>query len=101
MKPLPSTPALLAVAQRVVWFKEPSETLASPLHFLAHVMTYGTPEDLTAVGKVVPRKAYLEVLDNPPPGVVDVRSWASWNLVIANVSPAPPLPVRAGLHPSL
>jgi hypothetical protein len=46
MKPLPETPELLAVAERVVWFKPPRETLADPVHFLAHVMTYGTVEDL-------------------------------------------------------
>jgi hypothetical protein len=32
---LPATPALLTVAERVVWFKPPTETLADPLHFLA------------------------------------------------------------------
>ena len=48
MKPLPVTPALLNVARRVVWFKKPEEALADPVHFLAHVMTYGTVEDLKA-----------------------------------------------------
>ena len=48
MKPLPATPELLSVAERVVWFKTPSEALADPVHFLAHVMTYGTVEDLRA-----------------------------------------------------
>jgi hypothetical protein len=99
MKPLVSTPALRAVAQRVVWFKEPEEALADPVHFLAHVMTYGTPEDLAVVRNAVPREAFREALDNAPPGVFDARSWAYWNLVIANRTPAPPLPVRAGLHP--
>ena len=42
MKPFPATPELLSVAERVVWFKTPSEALADPVHFLAHVMTYGT-----------------------------------------------------------
>ena len=53
MKPLPETPALLAVAARVVWFKPPAETLADPIHFLAHVMTWGTVEDLRALEGVV------------------------------------------------
>ncbi len=99
MKPLVPTPALREVARSVVWFKEPEEALAMPLHFLAHVMTYGTPEDLAAVNEAVPREAFREVLDNPPPGVFDARSWAYWNLVIANASPAPPLPDRDGLRP--
>jgi hypothetical protein len=32
MKPLPATSELLAVAERVVWFKAPSEVLADLLH---------------------------------------------------------------------
>jgi hypothetical protein len=39
MKPLPATSELLSVAERVWWFKAPSEALADPVHFLAHVMT--------------------------------------------------------------
>ena len=46
MKPLPATPELLQVARRVVWFKAPEAALADPIHFLAHVMTYGTADDL-------------------------------------------------------
>ena len=46
MKPLPGTPELLRVARRVVWFKPPEDTLAHPIHFLAQVMTYGTPKHL-------------------------------------------------------
>jgi hypothetical protein len=56
MKPLPETPELLVVAERVVWFKTPSETLADPIHFLAHVMTYGTVEDLRPNGAVLARR---------------------------------------------
>jgi hypothetical protein len=35
MKPLPATPELLAVAERVVWFKAPSEALAHLRQFAA------------------------------------------------------------------
>jgi hypothetical protein len=41
MESIPATPESLKVAQRVVWFKDPVEALADPIHFLAHVMTYG------------------------------------------------------------
>src|SRR5688572_3291340 len=37
MMRLPATPELLAVARRVVWFRQPKETLADPILFLAHV----------------------------------------------------------------
>ena len=94
MKPLPRTPALLAVAARVVWFKNPTEALAEPVHFLAHVMTYGTPEDLRALDGIVGLDEFQEVLDNAPPGVFDTRSWAYWNLTCGR-APAPLLPARA------
>lgn len=98
MKLLPLTAALLAVARRVVWFKEPAEALADPVHFLAHVMTYGTVEDLRALQDVIGLEELREVLEHAPPGVFDPRSWAYWNLKCGRV-PIPPLPVRHGVQP--
>ena len=93
MKPLPQTPELLAAAERVVWFQTPTETLANPIHFLAHVMTFGTIEDLRALEGVVNLDDYREALENAPAGIFDARSWAYWNL-ICDREPAPPMPVR-------
>jgi hypothetical protein len=93
MKPLPETPELLAVAERVVWFKPPAEALAEPIHFLAHVMTWGTVEDLRALDGVVGPDDFREALENAPPGIFDARSWAYWNLKYGR-QPTPPLPVR-------
>lgn len=98
MKPLPVTPKLLNVARRVVWFREPAEELTEPVHFLAHVMTYGTVEDLEAIKGMVGPNDFCEVLENAPPGIFDSRSWAYWNLKCGRY-PAPPLPTRAGLGP--
>ena len=98
MKPLPSTPELLAVARRVVWFTEPDEALADPVRFLAYVMTYGTSDDLAALRGVVGKDEFCEVLDHAPPGVFDPRSWAYWNLKCRR-QPTPPLPTRSGLEP--
>ena len=97
MKPLPKTPELLAVAARVVWFKQPAEALADPVHFLAHVMTYGTVADLRALNGVVGLDELRQALDDAPPGVFDARSWSYWNLKCGR-EPAPPLPVRRGLQ---
>jgi hypothetical protein len=52
MTTLPHTPELMAVAQRVVWFRPPAEALEDGIHFLAHVMTYGTP-GISALWKVL------------------------------------------------
>lgn len=96
MKALPETPELLAVAERVVWFKPPRETLAEPIRFLAYVMTYGTVEDLRVIDAVAGPDDFREVLENAPAGVFDARSWAYWNLKYGTFPP-PPLPVRKGL----
>ena len=92
MKGLPIRPELLAVAQRVVWFKTPHEALAEPRHFLAHVMTYGTVEDLRVLEGIVGEREFIEVLEHAPPGIIDPRSWAYWNLKCNR--PVGPLPVR-------
>jgi hypothetical protein len=98
MKPLPSTPQLLEVARRVVWFKDPAEALHEPLHFLAHVMTYGTVDDLKALQGVIGTEEYREVLEHPPPGVFDARSWAYWHFR-CGYSRYPPLPqIRRSLR---
>jgi hypothetical protein len=90
---LPETAQILNVAERVVWFKPPRETLAQPIHFLAHVMTYGTLEDFQALQGYVGLEDFREALENAPPGIFDPRSWAFWNHKFGRY-PAPPLPVR-------
>ena len=93
MKALPKTSELLQVARRVMWFQEPEHALADPLQFLAHVMVFGTPEDLRVLRGIVGKDNYREVLEHAPPGIFDPRSWAYWNLVCGR-RPAPPLPMR-------
>ena len=65
---LTRTPALLNVARRVIWFKEPEEALADPVHFLAHVMTYGTVEDLKALKELSARTNSARFSIMPRPG---------------------------------
>jgi hypothetical protein len=63
----PTTPELLRVARRVVWFKDPLEALADPLHLLAHAMTYGTIEDIVTLQAVVGKEGFREALEHAPP----------------------------------
>ena len=63
MKPLPMTPGLSNVARRVVWFRKPEGALADPVHFGAHVMTFGTIEDLAALQGIVGKDEFCEVLE--------------------------------------
>ncbi len=92
--PIAPTPEMLTLAQRCVWFRAPQDALANPTDFLAHVMTYGTYDDLRILRGQVSDADLREALDNAPPGVFDGRSWAYWNLILFGRREPPPLPVR-------
>ncbi len=100
MNPLPHTVELEAVARHTVWFKEPAQALEQPFRFVAHVLTYGTHEDVTTLRKYVTDHDLREAIEHAPPGIFDPRSWAYWNLKIGRY-PAPPLPQRGFLSPPL
>jgi len=93
MTPLPLTNELAQVAGRTVWFKSPDAALAQPLHFIAHVLTYGTYEDVATLRHYLTDQDLIEALDQAPPGVFDPRSWTYWNLKLGRY-PAPPMPQR-------
>jgi hypothetical protein len=76
MRALPVTAELLRVARRVIWFEEPERALVDPVQFLAHVMVFGSIEDLKALQGIVGKDDYCEVLEQAPPGIFDARSWA-------------------------
>lgn len=84
---------LKAVAKRLVWFKPPEDALQEKKLFLAHVMTYGTLRDVIVVLGFFSESDLDAVLDDPPPGIFDPRSWTFWN-VRYHREPIPPLPTR-------
>ena len=93
MKPLPLVPELLDLAPRVVWFEDPQQALASPVRFLAYLMTYGTANDIATVRQYVGEEGFKEALETAPPGIIDARSWSYWN-AMAGRYPPPPMPQR-------
>jgi hypothetical protein len=76
MKPLPSNSELRGVAERTVWYKPPAEAVADALNFVAHVLTYGTQEDVKTLRQYLDLDDIREALDHAPPGVFDERSWS-------------------------
>jgi hypothetical protein len=93
MRPLPDTPEIRDLARRVVWFKPPSDAIAMPAHLIAHVLTYGTHEDVSVLRRFVSDDELRAALASAPPGIFDSRSWAYWHLKLGPY-PAPPLPSR-------
>jgi hypothetical protein len=90
---LPHNSELEAVARRTVWFNPPADALDAPIHFIAHVLTYGTHEDVTTLRQFISDLELAQAIEQAPPGIFDARSWAYWNLKIGRY-PAPPLPRR-------
>jgi len=71
---------LEGLARKLIWWKEPEEALKDRKRILAQVMVYGTAQDLAAAQEFFSDKDFLKVLEDPPSGVFDPRSWAYWNL---------------------
>jgi hypothetical protein len=93
MKPLPCNGDLLAVAPHVIWFESPRQALADPIRFLAYLMTYGTIEEIAVVRRYLDMEDFREALEQAPPGIIDRRSWAYWNIMTGRY-PVPPMPER-------
>ncbi len=94
MRPLPHNADLLRVAPRIIWFEPAERALAEPVRFLAYVMTYATIEEIAVVRRYVSPDDFREALDHAPPGIMDERSWAYWNVMTGRY-PVPPMPRRA------
>ncbi|HKN10327.1 MAG TPA: hypothetical protein VJ376_12720 [Pseudomonadota bacterium] len=93
MRPLPWNADLLGVADRVVWFEPPERALDDTIRFLTYVMTYATTEEISVVHRYVELDDFREALEQAPPGIMDERSWAYWNIVTGRY-PVPPMPRR-------
>jgi hypothetical protein len=93
MKQLPLNADLLEVAPHVIWFEPPERALAHPIRFLAYLMTYGTVDEVAVVRRYVGLGDFREALEHAPPGIMDARSWAYWN-VLTGRYPVPPMPRR-------
>jgi hypothetical protein len=84
---------VLALAPRVIWFEPAEQALDDPIRFLAYLMTYGTLEDIAVVRRYLDLDDVREALEHAPPGIIDERSWAYWNVMTGRY-PVPPMPRR-------
>lgn len=89
MRPIPVTPQTVEVARRIIWFEEPEKALADPVRFMAYAMTYAHHKDMRVVRQFVSDDEIRQALDTAPPGIIDPRSWAYWNLKMGRFPPPP------------
>ncbi len=93
MKTIPITPETEALARRLVWFEEPEEALSDTFRFVAYAAARATHEDMKLVRSFLNDDDLREALDHAPPGIIDPRSWAYWNVKLGR-DPVPPMPRR-------
>ena len=93
-------PEFLKVVKRVVWFDPPEETLKRPRIFLAHLMNFGTEEDIRTTKRYFSDAAFKDALEHAPPGVFTHAAWERWNIFYGR-TPVPPLPKRFPESPDL
>jgi hypothetical protein len=91
---LPLTPINQALARRIIWFEPPEQALADPIRFLAYAFRYANLNDIVLLQASYDRDTLAHALQNAPPGIIDARSWAYWNLILRDLSPPPPMPTR-------
>lgn len=89
MKPIPLTPQMAEIARRIIWFEEPEKALANPVRFMAYAMTYARHRDMRVIRQYVSDDEIRQALDTAPPGIIDPRSWAYWNLKAGRFPPPP------------
>jgi len=85
--------ALTRIAQKLFWWKNPSDALQDRIRFVAQVMTYGTWDDVQTTRAIFGDEAFRTVLQDPPAGVFDGPSWIYWHNVFG-LRPVPELPKR-------
>ena len=75
-------PDLIEVAKRVNWFDKPEDLLKNTNRFLCYFMQYCQAKDFAVVKKKYSQQQFREALDTAPPGIIDARSRAYWEIVL-------------------
>ena len=81
------------MAKKYIWWQPPERALHDGRLLLAQLMTLGTADDVRWLLSVASSDDLLRVLDDPPIGVFNRRSWAFWHLRLGREA-VPDLPAR-------
>ena len=82
-----------AMARKYVWWQPAARTLADPRLLLAQMMTLGTVDDVRWLLARVSEADLRRVLQDPPVGIFNGRSWTFWRRRLG-LDPAAELPAR-------
>ncbi|MCP4701841.1 MAG: hypothetical protein GY862_34020 [Gammaproteobacteria bacterium] len=73
---------LKQIARRVNWFEPPEKVIADVDRFLIYFMQYCQDTDIPVMRHCFTPQQFRHALDNRPPGIMDERSVAYWDLVL-------------------
>ena len=73
---------LIEIAKRVNWFENSENLLKNTNRFLCYFMQYCQAKDFATVKKFFSPQQFRKALDTAPPGIIDARSRAYWEIVI-------------------
>ena len=76
--------------ERLFWWDD--NRSRSPHRVAAQVMVFGNLDDIREAGERFGSGIFGEVLENPPRGLFDKKSWCFWHKKLAR--PVPPLPTQ-------
>jgi len=73
---------LRRIALRVNWFEPPEQVMADRDRFLVYFMQYCLDTDVPVMRKYFSDQQFKQALRNRPPGIMDERSVAYWDLIL-------------------
>ena len=73
---------LKQIAQRVNWFEPPEKVVRDVDRFLVYFMQYCLDTDIPVMRRYFTDQQFRHALNNRPPGILDDRSAAYWDLVL-------------------
>ena len=77
--PVPATPALVDIAERMWWNGDPWTILRNRTVFLRHALDYANEEDCEYLWNTIPREDWIRMLQSSVPGEVSMRSYKFWS----------------------
>lgn len=78
LKPLPATPELVEIAERMWWNGDPWTILRNRNAFLRHACDHATDEDVEYLWRAVERDDWESMLRTTRPGQMSMRSYKFW-----------------------
>jgi len=76
---------LKQIARRVNWFEPPEKKIHDVDRFLVYFMQYCLDTDIPVMRRYFTDRQFRHAFNNRPPGILDKRSAAYWNLILPDI----------------